>query len=176
MQQNPFMLYAGQEFGERGMDEEGFSGRDGRTTIFDYWAVGTLRRGYFDRRKMTREEMSLEAVYSLVLNIACTEKAVSDGCFYDLMYVNGHIGGSVYALIRKCGSELLLVAANFSGDATDCDVVIPRHAFEYLQMGEGLREAKDLLSGDKCVMELKADGGLKMDVPAYGGRVWKMTV
>ena len=176
MQQNPFMLYAGQEFGERGMDEEGFSGRDGRTTIFDYWAVGTLRRGYFDRRKMTREEMSLESVYSRVLNIACTEKAVSDGCFYDLMYVNGHIGGSVYALIRKCGSELLLVAANFSGDATDCDVVIPRHAFEYLQMGEGLREAKDLLSGDKCVMELKADGGLKMDVPAYGGRVWKMTV
>lgn len=176
MQQNPFMLYAGQEFGERGMDEEGFSGRDGRTTIFDYWTVGTLRRGYFDRRKMTREEKALEAVYSQVLNIAVTERAVSDGCFYDLMYVNGHIGGSVYAFIRKCGSELLLVAANFSGDATDCDVVIPRHALEYLQMGEGLREAKDLLSGDKCVMELKADGAVKMDVPAYGGRVWKMTV
>ena len=37
LQQNPFMLYAGQEYGERGMDEEGFSGKDGRTTIFDYW-------------------------------------------------------------------------------------------------------------------------------------------
>jgi glycosidase len=36
MQQNPFMLYAGQEYGERGMDQEGFSGHDGRTTIFDY--------------------------------------------------------------------------------------------------------------------------------------------
>jgi glycosidase len=39
MMPNPFMLYAGQEYGERGMDEEGFSGRDGRTTIFDYWCV-----------------------------------------------------------------------------------------------------------------------------------------
>ena len=25
---NPFMLYAGQEVGEKGMDDEGFSGRD----------------------------------------------------------------------------------------------------------------------------------------------------
>lgn len=39
MRQNPVMVYAGQEFGEHGMDEEGFSGRDGRTTIFDYWTV-----------------------------------------------------------------------------------------------------------------------------------------
>jgi len=41
---NPVMVYAGQELGERGMDEEGFSGKNGRTTIFDYWSVDTLRR------------------------------------------------------------------------------------------------------------------------------------
>lgn len=33
----PIMTYFGQELGERGMDAEGFSGLDGRTTIFDYW-------------------------------------------------------------------------------------------------------------------------------------------
>jgi hypothetical protein len=38
------MLYAGQEFGERGMDVEGFSRLDGRTSIYDYWSVDTLRR------------------------------------------------------------------------------------------------------------------------------------
>ena len=27
---NPLMIYAGQELGERGMDAEGFSGRDGK--------------------------------------------------------------------------------------------------------------------------------------------------
>ena len=33
------MVYFGQEIGEAGMDSEGFSGRDGRTTIFDYWGI-----------------------------------------------------------------------------------------------------------------------------------------
>ena len=52
MNVNPMMIYFGQEFGELGMDSEGFSGRDGRTTIFDYWSVDTIRRwrngGKFD--------------------------------------------------------------------------------------------------------------------------------
>ena len=43
-QKNPFMLYSGQEFGEKGMDKEGFSGTDGRTTIFDYWSPGNSGR------------------------------------------------------------------------------------------------------------------------------------
>ena len=49
---SPVMVYNGQELGERGMEAEGFSGLDGRTTIFDYWSVDTLRRwcngGNFD--------------------------------------------------------------------------------------------------------------------------------
>ncbi len=40
----PFMVYAGQEVGEKAEDAEGFSGRDGRTTIFDYWSIPSLRR------------------------------------------------------------------------------------------------------------------------------------
>ena len=42
----PMMIYMGQELGEQATDSEGFSGYDGRTTIFDYWSVGTLRRWY----------------------------------------------------------------------------------------------------------------------------------
>jgi len=41
---SPFMIYFGEEIGECGMDEEGFSGRDGRTTIFDWWSVSSVRR------------------------------------------------------------------------------------------------------------------------------------
>ena len=33
------MIYAGQELGEKAEDAEGFSGHDGRTTIFDYWSI-----------------------------------------------------------------------------------------------------------------------------------------
>lgn len=176
MQRNPFMLYAGQEFGEPGMDEEGFSGRDGRTTIFDYWTIGAVYRGYYDRRKLTKAEKNLEKVYSCVLNMANAEKAVAEGEFYDLMYVNGHLPSCVYAFLRKKDEELLLVTVNFSDGAVDCGVVIPRHAFEYLQIGEGMREAKDLLGDDKQVLSLKADGQIDMSIPACGGRVWKINL
>ena len=39
---SPLLLYAGQEYGERGVDAEGYSGYDGRTTIFDYWSIPAL--------------------------------------------------------------------------------------------------------------------------------------
>ncbi|RYE13801.1 MAG: alpha-amylase, partial [Sphingobacteriales bacterium] len=35
----PVMVYLGQEVGEAANGSEGFSGNDGRTTIFDYWGV-----------------------------------------------------------------------------------------------------------------------------------------
>ena len=47
MGNNPLMIYAGQEIGEKGMDAEGFSGKDGRTTIFDYWSVPSLHKFVF---------------------------------------------------------------------------------------------------------------------------------
>ena len=88
MRTNPFMLYTGQEYGERGMDEEGFSGRDGRTTIFDYWSVDSLIHGYSSRRQLTKEEKSIEATYKKVLNIATSENAVTGGKSIDLIYGN----------------------------------------------------------------------------------------
>ncbi|MBP5480023.1 MAG: alpha-amylase family protein, partial [Bacteroidaceae bacterium] len=44
MRTNPGMIYLGQERGEQGMYSEGFSGQDGRTTIFDYWTIDLIRR------------------------------------------------------------------------------------------------------------------------------------
>ena len=58
--QSPMMVYCGQEFGEKGMDEEGFSGRDGRTTIFDYWTVDSISKwingGKFDGKKLSVDQ------------------------------------------------------------------------------------------------------------------------
>ena len=42
MNASPIMVYAGQELGENAHEAEGFSGFDGRTTIFDYWKVESL--------------------------------------------------------------------------------------------------------------------------------------
>ena len=173
MRQNPFMLYAGQEFGESGMDKEGFSGVDGRTTIFDYWSVPSVFRGYYDRRKQTREERMLEAVYAKVLNVATNEQAVAEGEFYDLMYANSHIGSNLYAFLRKYGNEVLLVVANFSSERSECDVNIPEHAFDFLDMPEGGYQAEDLLTDDKMVLSLSKGKPVRMSVGSCSGRVWK---
>ncbi len=169
----PFMLYAGQEFGERGMDAEGFSGVDGRTTIFDYWCVDTLRRGYFDRSQLHEDERLLEEAYRRILTLANRERAVSDGECYDLMYVNQHIAGRQFAFMRKSGDEALLVVANFDDREAVCDINIPRHAFDFLKMAEGERNATDLLTGKPMRLALGTDTPVNMAIPPSGGVVLK---
>ena len=171
MQQNPFMLYAGEEYGERGMDREGFSGNDGRTTIFDYWSVDTLCRAA--GKKLTADEQQLFDIHKKTMLIARKEKAVSDGAFFDLMYVNGHLQRQ-YAFLRKADNDLLLVVANFDDQDVDVDVNLPAHAFDYLKIKECTVMATDLLTKDKQSMMLRPDGAVRMNVGARSGRVWKV--
>ena len=171
MQQNPFMLYFGEEYGERGMDREGFSGNDGRTTIFDYWSVDTLCRAA--GKKLTTEEQQLYDMHRKVLTLARKEKAVSEGVFFDLMYVNRHLERQ-YVFLRRAGSDLLLVAVNFEDHAVDISVNVPAHAFDYLKLKEKQTVATDLLTRDKQDMELRMDGSVRMTIGTRGGRVWKI--
>ena len=171
MQQNPFMLYAGQEYGERGMDREGFSGNDGRTTIFDYWSVDTLCRAAGG--KLTAKERALFNIHKTAFHIARKEKAVSEGLSFDLMYVNRHLERQ-YVFLRHVKGELLLVAVNFDDKDVEIGIHIPEHAFDYLQMKETTVVATDLLTKEKQAFTLHANCHVSMIVPAYGGRAWKM--
>ena len=171
MQQNPFMLYAGEEYGERGMDKEGFSGHDGRTTIFDYWSVDTLCRAA--AKKLTAEEQQLYDMHKKTMLIARREKAVSEGRFFDLMYVNGHLERQ-YVFLRKAGSDLLVVAVNFDDREAEVDIMLPAHAFDYLEMKEKAAMATDLLTKERQSMLVKRDGAVRMTIAACGGRVWKL--
>ena len=171
MQQNPFMLYAGQEYGERGMDQEGFSGKDGRTTIFDYWSVGTLVRAA--QHQLTQEEQELADIYQKVLNIARKEKAVSEGQTYDLMYVNESYHRQ-YMFLRKSKTSQLLVVANFDDVPVTVDVQIPAHAFKFLGLREKAYTATDLLSGQTSSVNLKADQSVSVTVPARYAVAYKL--
>ena len=172
MRQNPFMLYAGQEYGERGMDKEGFSGRDGRTTIFDYWTVGSLHRAFVSGDS-TADEKELSSKYSAVLNIANSEIAVAEGEFFDLMYVNPQLSDKQYAFIRKAGCDMLLIIANFSADTADCRVNIPDHAYDFLQIPAVEAEGTDLLSGEKIKADLKTERFVHVTLNAYECKVFK---
>ena len=171
LQQNPMMIYAGQEYGERGMDKEGFSGHDGRTTIFDYWSVDTLVRAA--TRKLTKEEKALKDIYNKVLNIAVSEKAVLTGMSFDLMYVNGDYHRQ-YAFLRKAGSDLLLVVVNFDELPATMNVTIPAHAFEFLKIKEKKNAtAVDLLTDKEMKRPLQPDGAVTVDLEPLGAVVLK---
>ena len=177
MKSSPFMLYAAEEYGEKGMDKEGFSGKDGRTTIFDYWSVDTLCRAEADA--LNEEERLVLAVHEKTLQIARKEKAV-DGDFYDLMYVNpsseNFNNEKQFAFLRKKDNELLIVVVNFDDRDVNIQVRIPSHAFEYLAIPEKKYKAKDLLSGDKQDIVLSNDGLVPMSLASRGSRVWKITI
>ena len=183
MNTNPVMLYFGQELGEPGMESEGFSGIDGRTTIFDYWTVDTIRRwrngGKFDGKLITEREKQLQEFYRTLLNLCTTEKALAEGVFYDLMYANtdnwGFNAHRQYAFLRKQGDELLLIVANFGEQPVHTSVQIPSHAFEFLGLPskENLT-ATDLLTGREEQVALLPHRPLQTELPAYGGKILKL--
>ena len=170
LEKNPFMFYAGQEYGERGMDEEGFSGRDGRTTIFDYWSVDTLTRAA--AHQLTSEEQALASIYNKVLAIARKEQAISDGKMFDLMYANQSYGGQ-YAFLRSGVKNTLLVVVNFEDSPVEMLLTIPAHAFDYLSLTEKTYKATDLLTGDKQSLTLQRDGQVAISMQARSGVILK---
>ena len=173
MQQNPFMLYAGEEYGEHGMDKEGFSGNDGRTTIFDYGSIDTLCRAA--DKKLTAKEKQIFDIHKRAMQIASKEKAVSEGVFFDLMYVNPQLERQ-YVFLRKAGKEVLLVAVNFDDYAVAIDVKIPAHAFDYLEFEEGTYLVTDLLTKEKEDTAIKRDGAIRLTMDARGAYVLKFRV
>ncbi len=181
MSTGPMMVYFGQELGEKAEDAEGYSGRDGRTTIFDYWSVPTVRRWYDGGRcsvaKLTAEEKRLRNNYKTVLNLCRQERAVVQGDFFDLMYVNGENPRfnphRQYAYLRKYDNELLVIVANFDNRPVEIQVNIPELALNMMQLTPGEYEAKELLSGVQEIKTLSHEGPFETAIPENGAVVWK---
>jgi glycosidase len=184
--QAPVMIYAGQELGEMGMDSEGFSGVDGRTTIFDYWGVKTLQNwsngGKFDGKKLTPEQKELQAFYKKLLNVTLREKAITDGLMYDLEFANfdnpmfnTH---EQFAYFRKFENELLLIVLNFDDKHLDTDVRFPYEAFQYLGLEDGQNySVVNLLDESEKIpmFTLSSNEPFKTHMPAWKGMILKLT-
>ncbi len=176
----PFMVYHGQELGEPARDAEGFSGRDGRTTIFDYWSVDTLRRWYnggkCDTVRLTSEERQLRRFYKKLLRLCNSEKAIAQGEFYDLMYVNGDSLNcdKVYAYYRHCEGEQLLIVANFNDLDETVHLNTPQHAFQVMGMEPGTYRCKELLSGSEMSLHVVPSEPATFVVPARNAVIIKL--
>ena len=147
----PFMVYFGEEVGERGMDEEGFSGRDGRTTIFDWWSISSVKRlrsviktGEYKnldikqlvKAGLKKEEAEIFCRFAKTLRTAASDVAVTRGTTYDLCYCNmgseGFDKNRHFIFLRDFEDHTLLVAANFSCHEAKMKIIIPEHAFEWM--------------------------------------------
>lgn len=184
MNTNPVMIYSRQELGERGMDAEGFSGRDGRTTIFDYWSVESLRNwnnnGLFDGAKLTPAERSLREMYAKLLNVVRSEPVIVEGAFYDLMYANSgnpyFNPNRQYAFLRKWKNEVLLVVVNFDRADQCVWVNIPVEAFKALDFEDNKpAELTDLLTGETTISTLTDAYPYQVKLPAYSGKMLKFS-
>lgn len=126
-----FMIYAGQEAGEEGMDDEPFSGVNGRTSIFDWWQVGSLRMLWRHIHGMEKENSVLKR-YRELLKFASCEPAVTEGAMFDLCYCNygseGFDPDRHFAFLRSSAEKTFLIAANFSGETARMTLNIPPEA------------------------------------------------
>lgn len=77
------MVYFGQEVGEPGAGVKGFSGEDGRTTIFDYWGVPEHQKwingGAFDGGELSADQKRLRKAYTELLNRCLTDEVLKKG-------------------------------------------------------------------------------------------------
>jgi hypothetical protein len=176
------MIYFGQELGERATDAEGFSGHDGRTTIFDYWSVPSVRAWYNNGKcntaKLTPEQRSLRKLYKQVLTLCNKEKAISRGAFFDLMYVNFENPQfdphRQYAYLRYTHNEILLIAVNFGSMPADISINIPQHALDMLGIESDKYQAVELLSGTAEEKYLHRAIPFATQIGGHGAVVWKI--
>lgn len=179
---NPVLIYAGQELGETGMDVEGFSGMDGRSSIFDYWGIRSLQawtnHGKFDGKLLSDDQKELRIFYRTLLTIARNEPAITDGLMYDLEYAQqeGFNKHEQFAFLRKHNDDILLIVTNFDDKQVDVPVTLPKEAFEYLQQDEyPTAEAVDLLTKKTYSFAFTSDAPVRITLPAWKGAILKIT-
>ena len=178
---NPLLIYMGQELGEKGMDFEGFSGIDGRTTIFDFWGVRSLQawanHGKFNGEGLDDEQRELRDFYQRLLCLKRDNKALAEGKMYDLVYAQGEGFNRQrqFAYLRHIKGDLLLIVVNFDDRTVDLSINIPTDAFVYLGL-EACTDAKmtDLLSGNTFRAPFTDNQLVRLSLNAWKGAIIKI--
>ncbi|MEZ0483809.1 alpha-amylase family protein [Fibrella aquatica] len=139
----PYLLYFGQEVGVKAEDAEGFSGHDGRTTIFDYWGLtdwqGYVNKHAYDGAGLTVEQHALRAFYEKLGTFVNGSEAIRLGAFYDLQWANQYTAGynqhRVYSYLRYTAEQKLLIVCNFDqSNGLSATLSIPEDALALMHL------------------------------------------
>lgn len=187
MHTGPVLLYFGQEVGVRAEGAEGFSGDDGRTTIFDYWGIPEwqqwLGNGQYTGAGLTDEQRRLRAFYQQLNHLVNGSDAIQNGYFYDLQYVNdngqsaGYDAHQLYSYLRYTNRQKLLIVCNFSQYTTyDTTITIPSAAFEAMGVdSSALLTLTDIFLTNET-LDAIGRTGIPLVLPPWSVRVLEIKV
>lgn len=192
------MIYHGQEIGEPAIGAEGFSGDDGRTSIFDYTSMLEFQKwvnGHkYNGKHLTPEQKDLRSWYGRLLAVL-KQAAFTQGEFYGLNHANkdnpafGRLAGDpvsghwLYAFLRfdKASGQAFLAIANFNPSETlsDVRVILPPGALSFLGKSRAKKISFKEKLGTKASLsagsaELQETGVRLGDVPPFGVRYYEL--
>jgi glycosidase len=139
--QAALMVYAGQEFGEKAEASEGFSGDDGRSSIFDYGCVPAIQEwlnpGILANQNEEIQPKDIRSEYRKILLLLNEAPALKGAHFYDLQYANpdsDHYNARlIWSFLRYDEKQKLLIVCSFSEENHEICLNIPGHALECLK-------------------------------------------
>ena len=179
----PLMIYNGQELGVKPDRAEGFSGNDGRTTIFDFWGLeemqGWINEGKFTENTIESGRKKIRDFYKKLLHFTKDNEAVTAGQFHDLQYLNGFWQSEgydercLYSYLRYTEKQMLLFVYNFDlNHARKFKLRLPLSLFE----GKDKLEWNQVFEGkEKIEVELKEDLlEFELEVKANGFKVFEL--
>ncbi len=185
------MVYAGQELGEKAEGAEGFSGDDGRSSIFDYAAVPSLQTWLQEVRQkalfLQTEQRNIREEYRKILRLADECPALYRGHFFDLQYVNPpspkYDAHRVYSFLRHLDEERFLVIANFSGEEQNLNLIIPKAAWDFMALpsigkAQLIPVAEEVESiGFELETSLENEGaGIPIQILAHAYRIFRIVL
>lgn len=164
MSRAAIMLYSGQEIGEPAIGAEGFSGDDGRSSIFDYTSLPEFQKwangGKYDGVGLCEERKDLRDWYAKLFYVL-NDPAFTSGEFYGLNHANienpnfGRVDGEtfsghwLYAFLRhdRESGQSFLCVVNFHPEKSlsSVMVIIPEHAIGFL----GREKSTDIVFEDQ---------------------------
>ena len=167
----PMMIYFGQEIGVESPDATGFSGADGRTTIFDFYSMPEYQKwrnnGTFDGANLSNLQKRLRKNYVDILEIARWKEVFMNGAFVDLTMNDKGSSDKVYAFIRHNEKEAAIVVSNLSDQTVSTSYTLPKEL-------QGLPFEDVLYCNNRnYVVDVNSNGTIYMEIPPYQAMILK---
>lgn len=133
-----YLHYFAGELGEAGMDSEGYSGVDGRTSIFDFWSLASLRRlgADYSTKYLLPTERTCLNLHRQILSLASKHPVLSSGAYYGLNYLQaeGYDRHRVLSFVRYTADRFVLLVANFAHEERSVSLRLSPEVFDCLSL------------------------------------------